>query len=45
MLSPDATQLFADSAHPRQVPPVPPDASAADAGIVEPVALRSGSPS
>ena len=45
MLSPDATQLFADSAHPRQVLLVPPEASAADAGIVEPVALRSGSPS
>ena len=45
MLSPDATQLFAASAHPRQVLLVPPEASAADAGIVEPVALRTGSPS
>ncbi len=45
MLSSDTTQLFADSAHPRHVRLVPPDALAADAGIFGAVALRSSSPS
>lgn len=45
MLSPDATRLFADPAHPRQVLLIPPEASAADAGIFGAVALRLSSPS